>query len=432
MINLINKFLPKDELKRNITVLAGSAAFAQTLSVLVMPILTRLYDPADFGVVALFGSVVALLLVVATLRYEWAIPNPIRDEDAINLLMVCFLIICLVAIISVLIMIAFFGKLENFPNLSAVRPYLWLVPLYILGGASYQTLNAWAIRKKNFTSIAKTRFSQSITGSIINIGLGFLKSGPIGLLLGGLASQTAGIGTLASLLWKNDRKVLTGIRKRNIVFFFKHYLKFATLSTGASIANTASLQMTTILLTAYFEVAVVGWYYLAQRIIGIPTGLISQATAQTFWAEAARMIQSDPKGLRKLFLKFSRKLTLLSLLVALLGISCPFVFGFIFGSAKWNMAGFYALYLTPMFMSQFIFGTLSHLAVHELQHWQLIWDICRLLLIVLCFWMAHRLGWTAGVSILIYSIMMSGMYFILYIMNLNALQIKIKARQENL
>lgn len=425
-VKQIRRVLPKGEFSCNVTILATSSAFAQGISIVAVPVLTRLYTPADYGIVALFNSVMAILMVVATLRYEWAIPNPKKDEDAINLFVVCFIVMVGATILTASIIMLFFDKFENFHNFSTIKPYLWLIPLYILGVATYQILNAWAIRKKSFKPIAKTRISQSMSSSIISIGLGFFKNGPLGLLLGGLVGQTAGIGTLASLLWKEDRQILKCIQKTKTITYLKRYLNFALLSTGTSIVNTASLQITTILLITYFETAVVGWYYLAQRVIGIPTGLIGQATGQTFWAEAARLIRSDPRELRRVFHKFSKKLAMLSLLIAAAGIVSPFVFGFIFGSENWSMAGRYALYLTPMIMAQFIVGTLSHLVVHELQHWQLIWDICRLILTVFCFWATHRLGWTGGAFIMVYSLVMSGMYLILYMMNIKALQIKIK------
>ena len=425
-VKQIRRVLPKGEFSRNVTILAASSAFAQGISIVAVPVLTRLYTPADYGIVALFNSVMALLMVVATLRYEWAIPNPATDEEAINIFFVCFLAMFAFAMLTVFAIILLFGTLDNFGNVSVLKPYLWLIPLYILGGASYQTLNAWAIRKKSFKPIAKTRISQSVSSSITTIGLGFLKGGPLGLLLGGLVGQTAGIGTLSALLWNEDREILKGIRKKKILAAFKRYFNFAALSTGTCVVNTASLQMTTILLSVYFEAGIVGWYYLAQRVIGIPTGLVGQATGQAFWAEAARLIRSDPRELRRIFHKFSKKLAMLSLLIAAVGIVSPFVFGFVFGSENWSMAGKYALYLTPMIMAQFIVGTLSHLVVHELQHWQLIWDICRLILTVFCFWATHRLGWTGGAFIMVYSLMMSGMYLILYMMNIKALQIKIK------
>jgi O-antigen/teichoic acid export membrane protein len=427
VLSRIRKILPKGEFSHNISILAGSAAFAQGIGVLAAPILTRLYSPSDYGIVAVFGSVVALLLVVATFRFEWAIPNPEKDEDAINLLVICFIVLLFIALFSFPVMLVLFNTLDMRSDIATIKPYLWLVPLYIVGGASYQTLNAWAIRKKNFTPIAKTRFSQSISGSAITIGLGLFKWGPLGLLVGGFVGQSAGIGTLASLLWREDRQIFHSLRKENIIFYLKRYMKFAALSSGVGIVNTASLQMTTFLLISYFEASVVGWYALAQRVIAVPTGLIGQATAQTFWAEAAQLIRTNPQGLKQLFLKFSKRLALLSLIIAVLGIISPFAFGIVFGTEKWTMAGYYALYLTPMIMAQFVVGTLSHLAVHELQHWQFAWDICRLVLICLCFWITHNLGFTADVFILIYSVMMSGMYLVLYMMNLNALQIRIKA-----
>ncbi len=268
--------------------------------------------------------------------------------------------------------------------------------------------------------------NQSISGSTITIGLGLFQWGPLGLLVGGFAGQSAGIGTLASLLWKEDQKIISSLHKKNVISYFKRYTKFALLSSGVGIVNTASLQMTTFLLMAYFEASVVGWYALAQRVIGIPTGLIGQAAAQTFWGEAAQLIRTNPRELKRLFLKLSKRLGLLSLIIGLLGIISPLVFGFIFGAEKWTMAGYYALYLTPMVMTQFIASTLSHLAVHELQHWQLIWDISRLVVICLCFWTTHNLGFTAGAAILSYSVLMSIMCLILYLMNLNALRIKIR------
>jgi O-antigen/teichoic acid export membrane protein len=56
-IKRIFNLLPKEQLGQNITVLAGSTIFSQGVFVLIMPILTRLYNPADFGVLAIFTFV---------------------------------------------------------------------------------------------------------------------------------------------------------------------------------------------------------------------------------------------------------------------------------------------------------------------------------------------------------------------------------------
>src|SRR3954454_20274925 len=57
-------------------------ALGQGMIVLVSPLLTRLYTPADFGVFAVFTALVLMLSVVATLRLETAVVLPERDEEA--------------------------------------------------------------------------------------------------------------------------------------------------------------------------------------------------------------------------------------------------------------------------------------------------------------------------------------------------------------
>ena len=59
--------------------LIGGAGAAQMLAVLSMPLLSRLYAPADFGVLGVFMATVTIAAVFVTGRYEMAIPLPDRD-----------------------------------------------------------------------------------------------------------------------------------------------------------------------------------------------------------------------------------------------------------------------------------------------------------------------------------------------------------------
>lgn len=83
--NKFKTFLQVDFI-RNVRVLAGGTALAQLVALLVLPFLTRLYTPEDFTILATYTSVLALLTVIACLRFEIAIPMPKEQEGAINLL----------------------------------------------------------------------------------------------------------------------------------------------------------------------------------------------------------------------------------------------------------------------------------------------------------------------------------------------------------
>jgi O-antigen/teichoic acid export membrane protein len=59
--------------RASLTLVAGGA-LAQALPLLLGPLLTRLFSPADFGHYHLFAAVAANLAVVACARYEFALP----------------------------------------------------------------------------------------------------------------------------------------------------------------------------------------------------------------------------------------------------------------------------------------------------------------------------------------------------------------------
>lgn len=52
----LKALLPRSSFARNVAVLAGGTAVGQAIVVLASPILTRLYTPEDFGVLAVYTS----------------------------------------------------------------------------------------------------------------------------------------------------------------------------------------------------------------------------------------------------------------------------------------------------------------------------------------------------------------------------------------
>ncbi|MBC7345458.1 MAG: lipopolysaccharide biosynthesis protein, partial [Clostridia bacterium] len=57
----LKALLSKSSFARNVAVLAGGTAVGQAIVVLASPILTRLYTPGDFGVLAVYSSLLGIL-----------------------------------------------------------------------------------------------------------------------------------------------------------------------------------------------------------------------------------------------------------------------------------------------------------------------------------------------------------------------------------
>ena len=83
---MLTKLKPKSEFTRNVLTLMTGTTIAQAIPIAISPILTRLYTPKDFGVLALFVAITSIFGSIANGRYELAIMLPKKDEDAVNIL----------------------------------------------------------------------------------------------------------------------------------------------------------------------------------------------------------------------------------------------------------------------------------------------------------------------------------------------------------
>ncbi|MGB9859042.1 MAG: lipopolysaccharide biosynthesis protein, partial [Moorellaceae bacterium] len=116
--------LPKSSFTRNVAVLTGGTAAGQAMVVLASPILTRLYTPEDFGVLAVYSSVLSIVSVVASLRYELAIPLAEDDETAANLLLLSLTIGVGVSLLTGILTWLLGDQIVTWTNTLALKPYL--------------------------------------------------------------------------------------------------------------------------------------------------------------------------------------------------------------------------------------------------------------------------------------------------------------------
>jgi O-antigen/teichoic acid export membrane protein len=400
-------------------VLAGGTALGQAITVLASPILTRLYTPEDFGVLAVYSSILGILSVIASWRYELAIPLPEQDEDAVNLVALSLGIVVLMSLIVGLGAWLLGAQVVQWLNAPGLRPYLWLLPIGVLLVGSYQIFNYWAVRKQAFGVIAKTKLHQGLGAVLTQVSSGFLKSGPLGLIVGQIVGQCAGLMTLAGLLLRADRAKLQAISWPDANDMARRYRRFPQFSSFAGLINSAGLQIPVILLAFYYGPQVTGWFALAQRVLGVPMNLVGQAISQVYMGTGSQLGRHDVWALRSLFFKTVTRLLLLgSVTLGVLAIGGPWLFARIFG-ANWGNAGRYLQVLCPAILAQFVVAPLSQtMNILEHQDWQLKWDIFRLALVVFSISLTFAAGGTPWQAILVYSLNMIIAYTVLFLMNI--------------
>ncbi|MBN1381609.1 MAG: oligosaccharide flippase family protein [Deltaproteobacteria bacterium] len=423
ILSTIQKILPKGKFARNATILSGGTLLGQGLAVVIMPLLTRLYDPTDFGVLAIFVSILSVLAVIASLKYHLAIILPAENNMAINIAALSMLMVIGITVLTSLCLFFWGGKSLQVINMLEMKPYLWIIPLSLFGVGVYEVLHYWAIRRQNFRSIAQTKISQGIGLAVTQIAFGLITRGPIGLLLGHTIGWTSGSGTLASLFWKNDRQLIKEISLDRMKTMAIRYKKFPLISSISGAINSAGLQVAPMMLASMYGATIVGFFSLTQRIMGVPLRFVGTSVAQVYTSETARLAIDNPGGLSKHFIKRAKILLIIGgIPILILGQICPFVFGFIFGET-WSEAGQYAQVLSVISAVNFVVLPLSStLNVLEKQGTQFIWDIGRFTIVVFVFLICAKLKLPAFTTIGIYAASMSFAYVILFMLAYRAVK----------
>lgn len=342
-----------------VSVLVGGTAFAQMISILVLPILTRIYSPDDFGVLSFYIATLSIISTIACGRLEIAIPLPKEDKQAFELVLLSFLSVIVVTILTLITLLFGYYFFDNLFG-KKMGGNIWLLPLGVFLAGCYAFLQFWSTRKKDFRLIAKTRMVQSVSGSAFQLIWGVGVGGVIGLIIGHIIQSGMGFLSLFNKLRSSISKYIKVINIKDLQKTLIEYKNFPKYSTWESLSNVAGIQLP-ILMIAFYLSEKAGFLMLAMRVIAIPMGLIGGAMSQVYLAKAADEYNKD--NLRKFTLQTIATLIKFSILPFLIiAILSPLLAPVIFGKG-WEETGWLILVLVPWFFMQFITSPVS-MALH--------------------------------------------------------------------
>ena len=384
---------------------------AQAIAIAASPILTRLYKPSDFGALQLFISMLGLILVAASGRYDVAILLPEDEQSAIETLALAIVCVCSSATVSagIVIICHYYWLLPT--SVLVLKGRLWLLPVAILGAGLYQALSYWAIRRGRYKQIATTKFVQVGAQVGAQLGGGVLLHGSLGLLLGDAVGRVTGSGSFLRDLWRDHAPQIRAIRASRMLNLAVRYREYPLVSLWGALINVSGLALPALFLAQYYGAQATGWFALVNRVLGVPAALIGSSIAQVYAAETAKLSRSDPKRLQEIFLKTTRRMLYLGVTPCILFTAlAPSAFQIVFGHA-WKEAGEYARYTAFMFYAGFINAPVTMtLNILERQRAQFAWDGSRLVLTVVSIALPYHLHCGPRIAILFYGVAMTLMY----------------------
>jgi O-antigen/teichoic acid export membrane protein len=415
-IYFINRFLPQSSLKRNVLILSSVTMVGQVFTVLLSPIWTRLYSSSDFGVFGAYSSVLAIIMAIASLSYEQAIPIASDDDIAADVLVLSIYLVLIVGSVSTILLLLLGPLFVKSSNLLKMSPYIWLIPVGVLLSGIYQALNFWALRNKAISIIAKSRITQIVGGQTI-IGLfGLIAPSPLGFIFSGIFSSSGGISLLATNLHLKQRGgIYRFFKERKLLAALSRYSKFPLINTPSVLLNRLGLYLPSVLMLSYFGAEAAGWLVLSQRIISLPVELFGGALSQVFQSEAAEIIRNDPSRLKFLIGKITINALKISPFILVTGFAAPYIVPIVFGQ-KWQEAGYFVLYLSFFSAIGIIISPITSIpALTEQMRGQLFLNLLRALLVFLSFYIPYRLKLNPSVAVMAFSGVMSINYILYYL-----------------
>lgn len=339
--------------KNFITVVLGSG-LARIISIISIPIVSRLYSPEDFGILALYSILISFIVPWASLSYSQAIPLIKNKKLATSLFFLCCLIIFLFSILLYFLIFFWGADFFGFFGFSDLSSWGQIIVLGGLLTAFYELASAWAIRNKNFNGISKSQCMQSFWGSFLKIALGFISIGPIGLLLGQLVNQSA--GTL--VLLKSWRKEFIGWDKKEHLIkdaklLLGYFSEFPLYKLPAQTLSILAANAPILMVSMLYSKDVMGQLSMAMMALSLPVGLLGGALAKVFYAEISSLGKRRVSDIKKLVINLQKNLFFVGVPIALGVYFFAENFFVVVLGDQWRLAGIFSSILAPFLLFQF-------------------------------------------------------------------------------
>ena len=331
---------------RKVAQLISGNILAQLVVFSSLPILSRLYTPIEFGEFAIFVSLVSILSVVSSGRYELAIMLPSIKKDY---LAITKLSIQISVVFSALVGLGLLMAGSYF-EFSSIEKSLIVVALISIG--INRALQYFNNKKQDYNIMAKAKVLQSTSQVLVQ--LSTFSFGTLGLIGGHIIGFVVGLIHLLPLNFKKLKFNKVTVKDFALL---KKYSDFPRYSVIGALADTTAIQLPVLIFSKYIGAYEVGVFSFALRVVSAPMTLMSTAITQVLYNNFV----SDSKHGNLLLLTFKSAIVLFLVYLPIhlfLITYSESLFKVAFGD-EWVLSGYIATILSYIMWIRFIVSPLS-------------------------------------------------------------------------
>lgn len=403
----------KNFIKNVLTIAKGTAA-GQLILFLASPILSRIYTPEEYGVLAIYTLLISTLSILSTLKLELAMQTEEKDTRSIFIVKISLVFNI---IFSLFLLIIFHSQKELLCKLLKIplesSGFFYFIPIGVFALGLNRINSSLYIRNKNFNDLKKLFVSNSILMVFIQMGLGVLKVIPNSLIIGDAIGRL--ITNIRAIKGKLTNSKTPKLSFPNVIEVIKEKRKYVFLSTSSEFLFVLVNQSIPFLLILFYSPILAGYYTFGLKIVNAPMVLIGKSISQVYISE----IRTETKRYSKinnLFNQIVKRLIVTAILpYSLLFFFGPEIFSIIFGS-EWSYSGELMSIMSLLFFVEIIVYPLTvTLEVLEKQNFLFFWQLSRGITTIALFSVLDFLEVKVELTLFVVSLLLVIFYVIVFV-----------------
>ncbi|MCM3610396.1 oligosaccharide flippase family protein [Planococcus sp. MERTA32b] len=346
------KFKKKISLNKiNVAKISSGTMLGQIISIISLPIITRLYGVEAIGFWALINSSAMIVKSFSDLGMSHSLMLEKKNE----ILQTYKVITTLVGFFSILSSIIVTLFLLKFSSVT-INPYFLLIFLFIIifTTQQVQVSYTWLNRIGEYNVLMKNPLINNGIYALVAIVLGLLGFGIYGYLIGHCIGQ---ISTLIHMK-KNLPKSLFTFNFSDFKYVLIKNNRFVKFQLPTNILSNFKNQLPILLIEFLWGTTILGYYSITVKLLQIPISLIANAIGRVFFQTIA-IRKKEGKDLGVYVCRNLKRGMFIAAIPILLLTAFGDIIVLIFLGEEWRIAGYFIQILAIQFFFMFVMNTVQ-------------------------------------------------------------------------
>lgn len=357
-MKLVDKIKNKSVFFKSVLKVGSGNLIGQSISVITVPILSRIYDSIAYADYALLTSTATIVINIATLGLTSAIMNPEKEEEAKKILTTESLLTVLAATVFA---VGCYAIQDMYAVIDVSGSYiiaLLLAWIYIAVTNMQLMVGVYINKQGKYNKLLVNPIIGAVANVIIAIPLGLLGFGYQGFVI---TSVSSNLIMIVHMIWKNW-PFYKGYTLSDAVYVIKTYKDYVLFQYPANFISNVATEYPTQFLGRTFSTVSLADYSMCLRVLKYPIRLIATPISTVYFRTATEM-HRDGNNLGEFTYKMIKKILFVSFFpVVICVIVAEPVFGFVLGDS-WSAVGTVASVLAAQYAMMFCSQCVSYCRV---------------------------------------------------------------------